>query len=142
MAPEPAGMSVIVWASVLKVEQYLAKITKLAVCLPDIDQAVLADPPTTMIIDRYGYGPTIVRYQLRQTPGRTEWSIGGSDGYHGTVVTFGDVSLTQLRSTLSRGTMPADASSPFLHSSFLRQLGHRIEAEHHRLPQPILSPLA
>ena len=141
MAPEPVGTSVIVWASVLKVEQYLAKITKLAVCLPDIDQAALADPPATMIIDRYGYGPSIVRYRLRQTPGRTEWSIGGSDGYHGTVVTFGDVSLTRLRSTLSRGTAPADASSPFLHSGFLRELAHRIETEHHRLHQPIRSSL-
>lgn len=132
MASERAGMSVIVWASVLEVEQYLAQIIKLAGCLPDIDRAVLADPPSTMIIDRRGYGPSIARYQLYQTPGRTEWRICEPVGYHGTIVTFGDVSLTQLRSTLSLGTATPEDGPAFEHSSFLRELAHRIEAEHLR----------
>ena len=141
MSSERAGMSVIVWASVLEVEQYLAQISKLVGCLPDIDRAVLADPPTTMIVDRRGRGPSIVRYQLYQTPGRTEWRIGEPVDYHGTIVAFGDVSLTQLRSTLSLGTVAAEDSLLFIHSEFLRELAHRIEAEHHRIHQPIPSSL-
>jgi hypothetical protein len=129
-----------VWASVLEVEQYLAQITRLAGCLPDIDRAVLADPPSTMIIDR-GSGPSVARYQLYQTPGRTEWRIGEPVGYHGTIVTFGDVSLTQVRSTFSLGTTTAEAGSAVIHSSFLRELAHRIEAEHLRIRHSIPSSL-
>jgi len=140
MAMEQAGMSVIVWASVLEVEQYLAQITKLAGCLPDIDHAALADPPSKMIIERPA-GPSIARYQLYQTPGRTEWRIGEPVGYHGTIAAFGDVSLTQLRSTLSQETATAEDGLSSVHGSFLRELAHRIEAEHVRAHPPIPSSL-
>lgn len=140
MASERAGISVIVWASVLEVEQYLAQIAKLAGCLPDIDHAALADPPSMMIVDR-PTGPAIARYQLYQTHGRTEWRIGEPVDYHGTIVTFGDVSLTQLRSTLSRGSTPADDGSSSVHARFLRELAHRIEAEHIRARRPVPSSM-
>ncbi len=140
MASEQAGMSVLVWASVLEVEQYLAQITKLAGCLPDIDHAALADPPSGMIIARPA-GPAVVRYQLYQTPGRTEWRIGEPVDFHGTIAVFGDVSLTQLRSTLGRGRGTAEDGSP-VHGRFLRELAHRIEAEHVRAHPPIATSLA
>ena len=136
MASEQAGMSVLVWASVLEVEQYLAQITKLAGCLPGIDHAALADTPSRMILDRPS-GPAVAGYQLYQSPGRVEWRIGEPVGYHGTIVVYGDVSLTQLRSTFSLATAPAGEGSSRVHAEFLRELAHRIEALHVGVDQPI-----
>jgi hypothetical protein len=125
-------MSVIVWSSVLEVEAFLARITNIAACLPESDSAALADPPSTMIIDWHGRGPSVAQYLLKQTHGRTEWRISGPVEYRGTILSFGDASLTQLRSTLCIGSKPAEPGPAFVNSRFVRELAHRIEARHER----------
>jgi hypothetical protein len=123
-------MSVVIWASVLDVDRELSRIATIAECLPDVDRAVRGDTPGTVILSGRGFGASRARYRLEHMPGRTDWELCGPVEYQGTMSIFGDVSVTQVRSTLTVTPDPQPPNAPVAHLRSLRELAHRIEAAH------------
>jgi hypothetical protein len=121
-------LSVVVWANVLKVNRYLSDIVNIALCLPNLTAAaVAAERPDEIALIGREFGAARAGYRLDHTPNKTEWHIEGPLGYIGTILVFGDASISQLRSTLHQ-TIPGEgAGQALLHLGFLRELADRIE---------------
>jgi hypothetical protein len=136
-SPTPP-LSVVVWANILEVNHYLSDIVNIALCLPDLAEMTHADRPGEVAIIGRQFGAALVSCGLDHTPQRTVWHIEGPVACTGTILAFGDSSISQLRSTLwSTGDDPGGALS---HMRFLRELAARIESaqQHARTGHPAL----
>jgi hypothetical protein len=120
-------LSVVVWANVLDVNRYLGDIANIALCIPDIADAAHAEQPDEVAIDSREFGPAIRSCHLDHTPIRTDWQIAGPVAYSGTILCFGDASISQLRSTMQVEAAGPIAGVALVHVRFLRRLAERIE---------------
>jgi hypothetical protein len=122
-------LSVVVWANVLDVNRYLGDIANIALCIPDVADAVHAEQPDEVAIDSREFGPAIRPCHLDHTPMRTDWQIAGPVAYSGTILCFGDASISQLRSTMRVEAADPIAVVALVHVLFLRGLAERIESD-------------
>lgn len=129
-SPTPP-LSIVVWANILEVNHYLADIVNIALCLPDLAEVSHAERPDEVAVISHQSGVALASCGLDHTPQRTVWHLEGPVACTGTILAFGDSSISQLRSTLSSsGDGPGGA---LLHMRFLRELADRIEsAQQHR----------
>lgn len=135
-SPTPP-LSVVVWANILEVNHYLSDIVNIALCLPDLAEATHVEQPDAVAVISRQFGAALASCGLDHTPQRTVWHIEGPVTCTGTILAFGDSSISQLRSTLwSAG----DSGGALLHMRFLRELADRIESgqQHAHTQHPAL----
>ncbi|HET6211165.1 MAG TPA: hypothetical protein VFD94_12315 [Jatrophihabitans sp.] len=125
------ALSVVVWANIFEVNRYLGDIVNIVRCIPDITEATHGEGPDEVAVTSREFGAALTSCGLDHTPQRTEWHVEGPVGCTGTILVFGDASISQLRSTLQLATSGDRAGQALVHMRFLRELADRIEAGQH-----------